>query len=787
MFVQLKDYSLAACNVINVICVHSPDQRMRIRLEVAAVAALVVLSAATVTVGEQEKHTLYFVSFLPYLDQRQTFQATWQDAEEIVTSGYLALDHINNRTDILKDYTIRLIESDGGCNLRTRTVVGFAESGILSSSKQIVGVVGPSCGDSSVTVAPLTSQNEIALTTVHYGQFPQLGDRKEYPYAFGILDSFDVYAKGVTELMKNRMWKRVAILYTDKDLEFFEKYRNTEKQINQLPDYEIAFSSVVFETYLPLKGIKNSFAPVIVVFAGEEITKLLLCMAYHEGMVYPTYQWVFTERRISEFANTSFSYSGQKYTCTAAEMMNVAVNGGIGFVPDVSTTKDSNTTVSGQSYEEYLHNYQEKAKMRNASTTDWANPYYDAIWALALALNASLQELQNRNFSLTEYGRGKPNITDIIADHMYKLDFEGVSGRIKFEQETGFNNRTLIGYQFINGSEEKAGVYSSGKLVLYSQEFVRGEFEPRYDRVAIPVAVVLLLLIVITLPPTIMAQIINVMRPDYRTIKASSPRINHIGFVGYYLLVMSIILHTITVTFWLSDGTQGVLCNLVPWFMSIGLSLMLGTVFLKTWRIYNLFHISEKLIRIKRGPQVYIHKDYFLAFIILLQPTVDVLICTLWVVMDPYTSLEREVFQYKQGVPVVVHQKICKSQLTPYWLFALSGHKVILMLSSLFFAILARRVRRKQFKTKNVTILVYLLSITCGLGIPLYLTTYFIEFDINIPYFLLCATLATLLYLCLTLLFLPPLYPLLKERLMHHGVWPNLSSDWLHASNKFTI
>jgi len=101
---------------------------------------------------------------------------------------------------------------------------------------------------------------------------------------------------------------------------------------------------------------------------------------------------------------------------------------------------------------------------------------------------------------------------------MYQLDFEGISGRIKFEQETGFNNRTLIAYQFINESEEKAGVYSSGNLVLYSQaEFVRGEFESRYDRVAIPIAVVFFLLVIITLPLTIMAQTINIIKSEYKT------------------------------------------------------------------------------------------------------------------------------------------------------------------------------------------------------------------------------------------------------------------------------
>lgn len=193
--------------------------------------------------------------------------------------------------------------------------------------------------------------------------------------------------------------------------------------------------------------------------------------------------------------------------------------------------------------------------------------------------------------------------------------------------------------------------------------------------------------------------------------------------------------------------------------MNIGLSLLLGTVCLKTWRIYHIFLTS--------GPQLYkqyIHKDYFLALIVLLQPPVDILICMLWVVIDPFTSEETKVFQYEQDAPVIVHQKVCHSKQTPYWLAILGGHKVLIMLLSLFFAILARKVHWKQFQTKNVTILVYLLSITCGLGVPLYFTTYILELNINIPYSLLCTTLAMLLYLCLTLLFLPPLYPLLRER-----------------------
>ena len=64
-------------------------------MKAATVAAVVILGAITVAMAK--KDTLYFVSFLPYPDPRPTFQSTWEDAPEIVPSGYLAL---RNRSTI---------------------------------------------------------------------------------------------------------------------------------------------------------------------------------------------------------------------------------------------------------------------------------------------------------------------------------------------------------------------------------------------------------------------------------------------------------------------------------------------------------------------------------------------------------------------------------------------------------------------------------------------------------------------------------------------------------------
>ena len=739
------------------------ESSMKLQLQIAAV---VILWAVTLSMAE--KSTLYFVSFLPYSDPRPTFKSTWEDAEEIIPTGYLALEEINNRSDILKDYTIELIESDGGCNIGTRTVVGFAKSGILNSSKPIVGIVGPTCTDSAIAVASLTSRDEAALITIHYGTFPQLGNRTKYPYAFGTFGSLVTYAGLVTELIQNRAWKRVAILYTDTDKELYEVFHHTEKQINELPGYEIVFSSVISKIYLPMVEIQDSFAPIIVVSAPADLANMLLCMAYHRKVLYPTYQWVFIDRVISDFVNTEFSYDSKYYNCSESEMVNVAANASVSFIFSLDTSKNAGATSSGNSYEDYHRKYQKMANIRSANTTVWASPYYDSVWALALALNASLEDLKMMNFSLIDYRSGNPNITNIIAQRVYELDFEGISGRMNFDRNTGFSDRALLVTQFINGSTKQVGFYSSGNFVIYSnsQDFVNDEFEVHYDYVAVPVGIVFLIITVFTLPPTIAAQIMNIIKSDYKTIKASSRRINHLAFVGYYLVVLSIIMHMTTATFVLSNSIQSTLCNIVPWSLNVGLSLVLGSLCLKTWRIYHIFHVAMKT---RRG--TFIHKDYFLILIILLQILVDIIICTLWLTIDPFTIKETRMLRNKGDDPVILYGKVCHSQHIYYWLLLLTGHKALILLLALTFAILARKVHLKGFETKNVVILVYLLSIVCGLGVSLYFTTYILQLNVNISFSLLCGVLDALLYLCLIFLFLTPLYPLMKERYnMHHGV-----------------
>ena len=64
--------------------------------------------------------------------------------------AYLAAKHINNQSDILKDYTSDFIMSDTGCEAK-REVYNFAKD-IVHRDNPLAGIVGPSCDSSATSI-----------------------------------------------------------------------------------------------------------------------------------------------------------------------------------------------------------------------------------------------------------------------------------------------------------------------------------------------------------------------------------------------------------------------------------------------------------------------------------------------------------------------------------------------------------------------------------------------------------------------------------------------------------
>ena len=97
-----------------------------------------------------------------------------------------------------------------------------------------------------------------------------------------------------------------------------------KQNIKNVPGFDFTFISPIYDHYIPLQEVGQSLARVIFLFTSAEAT----CLAFHEGMIYPKYQWVLIE---DDFISTSFSNEEKFYFCTEEDMSTV-LNGSINLV-----------------------------------------------------------------------------------------------------------------------------------------------------------------------------------------------------------------------------------------------------------------------------------------------------------------------------------------------------------------------------------------------------------------------------------------------------------------------
>ena len=710
----------------------------------------VLLAFVAVSTCSGSNHTLYFLSVLPYPDPEPSLNPSIADGPDLFSAIQLAVDHVNNRSDVLRDYHIELIETDGGCDISSKALISLT-SQLFHSDKQIVGIIGPLCSESAEAVGALSRRSEVALLSFHQGSSSLLTNRTDYPYSIGMADSPLDEVRAYIDLMKLLGWTRVAAVYNIETLVDYTHFQHFEQE-TKAARIEIAFSEIASETFIPHRELKESNARVIVAFVRAELAAKLLCVAYHNNLIYPNYQWILSNGYESGgIRSVSFYYEPEdrEYNCTAREMRN-AGESQVAVGLELPSAPINTEIISGMSIETITEAYYQRWELYNnsigtPSIGEFTFLAYDSVWAMALALNGSLETLQEKNMSLTNYTYGQSSATEVIQEHLYQLEFHGASGLISFNEQTGFLYREAEYNLEVPVVEDRFEVPPVVAVTI---------------KVAIGLSVVVILVIVVTSVLVAFVHILNTVYENYKTIKASSSRLNHFAYVGCYCILFALLAYTIVEAFSTSPLATTVLCNFIPWLTSIGFSLVFGTVIVKTWRLYKIFLSPTKH---KRRVKLR-NKDSFLAVFVVALVVVDVLLCTVWSAVDPLQYGNETSINTDKAREEVT--EMCSSDWFTVWLGLLAAYKTALLLFSVFLSFVTRKIRRKEFKTANITLLVYLLFLVTGLGIPVYFILWYLSVNVNISYTILCVVVTTLVYLCWGLLFLPPVLPLLREKLV---------------------
>ena len=183
-------------------------------------------------------------------------------------------------------------------------------------------------------------------------------------------------------------------------------------------------------------------------------------------------QWVFKEGFENDFTETAFRYEGNDYFCSK-EDIGASIHKSVNFVWSLGSTGGNETANGNLTLLEYISEFEEGYKKQqnlyvnehNVCTmpVEWARGIHDAVWSLAFAVNRSLNVL---NINRTETVPGSKILAQTIANHMSDIDFQGVSGRIDFDNESGFNtDRRVNIYHFeVEKSSTLIGFYTLNNL-----------------------------------------------------------------------------------------------------------------------------------------------------------------------------------------------------------------------------------------------------------------------------------------------------------------------------------
>ena len=365
------------------------------------------------------KCTLHILSLLPYPN---CAPVDYSDGPDIVPAGYLAIDMINNRSDILNDYHLKFIDGHDGCG--NSYVENVLVKNIFLLRKNIVGIAGPRCYISSEDTGLITAKEGIALVNVHTSSSPCLGITSLYPHSFGSTSSINTFVDAYIELMKLKEWKHIGVVFMD-DARSYCILKALNIKLKQMSGYEVAFSSIITDSYFPMDALQASSARAILVITNSNLARMLMCIAYSKGAMFPRYQWTFLYRLTKEFVDTNFEYGGMSYNCSHNDLLLALKNSVlIDFSYEPNSDDFNGRGISGLTYPQYQQEYARAVKhynsgyygppVRVANTTMWGNPFHDAVWILALALNATDTRLKEYNKSLCEYGFGQPSVTRII-------------------------------------------------------------------------------------------------------------------------------------------------------------------------------------------------------------------------------------------------------------------------------------------------------------------------------------------------------------------------------------
>ena len=189
-------------------------------------------------------------------------------------------------------------------------------------------------------------------------------------------------------------------------------------------------------------------------------------------------------------------------------------------------------------------------------------------------------------------------------------------------------------------------------------------------------------------------------------------------------------------------------CSIIPAFLCVAYTLIIGTLFAKTWRLNRIFTgASLKSVRVSAWDVVLFISCLF---------TVDFIIMAAWLLIDrPVPVLETDSTNSLQLITV------CYSEHWNVWYSLLIVPKAVQVLYGMYLAYNVRHINANFNESRYIGLAIFHLVVFASIVIPLDRA---LENQLTVHYLLVTLMLCLGVFITLSLVFLPKVYAIVYKR-----------------------
>ena len=714
----------------------------------SVICSLLIFTSVATVLGE-ERHNISLVVMAPFPDGELT--KGWARGPSLYPAAVIAAREVNNRSDILPGFNLKLIKVDSGCSVLSKVDISLVRDIYENKDHQVVGIIGPGCSAAALQVSCFTRRTEVSLIHILATATSPLLEDPDRNTTYATISSALLYVQVFIELMTYNQWDHIATLQDVGRI----YYRQVHKKFIDNVNGSVIFTGILLpglgDSLIPLlDALRSSRVRVVMVFAGGNVASQLLCASFHRGMIFPDYQWIFHDRTTAQLIKSV--KVNINIACTIDDMEKATEGVVLNQIKLEQEDSDVTLPLFQKTYNDYYEDYLEE--LHGTDPIDYANSYHDAVWAMALALhNASINGVD-----LTSYTYNRNNDTKVIAQYLSQVHFDGMSGPIIFRHETRSVQSSINIKQLFAGEEVLIGTFSHNMLQLSpNSSFVADTYYERYASANKGLIVTVLLFAIILTVFTILLHLVHIFYRQSATISKTG----HLIFAGCYFLLVFLIIYSMVETFKPYRPYMKIyhyLCNVMMWCIVLGYSLILNTVCAQIWWVYRLFrHFRSHGHLVLRDATVVLFVIFLFIF--------DLLVCIVWNITNP---LIRSFHEIQHTSNEVVVFSFCTCDWTP-WILAVVASKGIVMIILTISVILNHRINKRNVRnTRHTLVFVYWMTFLNGIGMPLYFVLRAGR-SLDMSFVVLCTVLLSTVILCCLGIFLPPVIDILKRKFAGRG------------------